>query len=61
MTRLGSGSDNSRFSMQLSLATLSDRAAERETNIHTLSAELYHDMIMNMIMVDVAVGPVKAM
>lgn len=28
MTRLGSGSDRSRFNMQLSLATLSDKAAQ---------------------------------
>lgn len=31
VTRLGSGSDSSRLSMQLSLATLSERAARRES------------------------------
>lgn len=30
VTRFGSGSDNSKFNMQLSLATLSDRAAQKE-------------------------------
>lgn len=34
VTRLGSGSDSSRFNMQLSLATLSDRAAQQNTTCH---------------------------
>lgn len=33
VTRLGSGSDSSRFSMQLSLATLSDRAAQKQRGL----------------------------
>lgn len=30
MTRFGSGSDSSKFNIQLSLATLSDRAAQKQ-------------------------------
>lgn len=36
VTRLGSGRDSSRLSMQLSLATLSDRAARRMHNMNML-------------------------
>lgn len=33
VTRLGSGSDSSKFNIQLSLATLSDRAAQKERHL----------------------------
>lgn len=38
MTRLGSGSDSSRFSIQLSLATLSERAAQEQRRTAYISA-----------------------